>query len=189
MTLNPGDILGFSGESLVSDLINLGTYGIPRWGISHVGIMAGATDGRLLLFESTTLDGFPCELTGKRINGVQAHRADAVVANYRGKVWRFPVYRKLYWFERQRLTKYLMGMIGTPYSEIGAVRAAGLGFSWVESLLHKNELHSIFCSELCATALTDIGLMQTTKPGRWSPNHLVGHMRAHGELATPERLK
>ena len=29
----PADILGFSGASLVSDVINCCTYGIPRWSI------------------------------------------------------------------------------------------------------------------------------------------------------------
>ena len=41
----PGDLIGFSGDSPVSDAINLGTFGLPRWGISHVGIMAEAADG------------------------------------------------------------------------------------------------------------------------------------------------
>ena len=185
----PGDIIGFSGASLVSDVINVATYGLPRTGISHVGIMAEARDGRLLLFESTTLDGLPCEITGKRFDGVQAHSLDAVVANYRGKVFLYPVYRKLYDFERQRLTEFLMGMIGTPYDQIGAVRAAGDGFSWFESLLRPRNLHSIFCSELVMSALTTIGLAQTTKPQRWNPNHAIRHLRARGELDTPERLK
>ena len=73
--VQPGDIIGFSGECLTSDLINIATYGIPRWGISHVGIMGEATDGRFLLWESTTLDGLPCEITGKPFFGTQAHSA------------------------------------------------------------------------------------------------------------------
>ena len=39
-TLQDGDIVGFSGKGIVSDAINIGTYGIPRSGLSHVGIIA-----------------------------------------------------------------------------------------------------------------------------------------------------
>ena len=46
-----GDLIAFSGDSWISDLVNVATYGIPRWGVSHVGIMGEARDGRLLLFE------------------------------------------------------------------------------------------------------------------------------------------
>ena len=72
--LKAGDVIGFSGQSWISFLINIGTYGIPFWGISHVGIMAHAPDGRLLLFESTTLEDMPCEIGGECFNGTQATR-------------------------------------------------------------------------------------------------------------------
>ena len=71
--LKAGDVIGFSGNSWISGLINIGTYGIPGWGISHVGIMAHADDGRLLLFESTTLENMPCEISGECFDGTQAH--------------------------------------------------------------------------------------------------------------------
>ena len=73
--IKPGDLIGFSGEGFTGDIINIGTYGIPRWGICHVGIMGEAKDGRLLLFESTTLDDLPCEITGVRFNGTQSASA------------------------------------------------------------------------------------------------------------------
>jgi len=47
LTVRPGDLIGFSGESFISDFINVVTYGVPRWGISHVGIMGEAPDGRI----------------------------------------------------------------------------------------------------------------------------------------------
>ena len=40
--IKAGDIVGFSGPSWISAGINIATYGIPLWGISHVGIMANA---------------------------------------------------------------------------------------------------------------------------------------------------
>ena len=185
----PGDLIGFSGDSPVSDAINLGTFGLPRWGISHVGIMAEATDGRLLLFESTTLDGLPCEIKGKPFNGTRAHDLDRVLGSYRGKVWAYPLYRSLFDPERQRLTQFLMGTIGVPYDEMGAFRAAGSGLSWFESLFHAENLQSIFCSEWCAKALSEIGVMPTENAGRWNPNHLIRHLRRREILLKPERLK
>ena len=94
--LKAGDVIGFSGNSWISALINLGTYGLPFSGISHVGIMAHAADGRLLLFESTTLENMPCELSGECFNGTQAHDLTKILQAYAGKVWHYPLYRPLY---------------------------------------------------------------------------------------------
>ena len=73
--IKAGDVIGFSGNSWISGLINIGTYGIPFWGISHVGIMAHAADGRLLIFESTTLEDMPCEIAGECFNGTRRTRS------------------------------------------------------------------------------------------------------------------
>ena len=56
-----GDIIGFSGDSWMSAGINMATYGIPFWSLSHVGIV-GEHDGELLLFESTELNKLPCAI-------------------------------------------------------------------------------------------------------------------------------
>ena len=188
-TLQPGDIVGFSGDNWISDFINLATYGIPRWGISHMGIMGEATDGRLLLFESTTLDGLPCEITGEHFNGTQAHSLDRVVETYQGKVWHYPLYRSLYKNERQRLTQFLMGTIHTPYDEMGAFRSAGVGLSWIESLVRQQDLTKIFCSEWCCATHTAIGIFRTDNVSRWNPNRFVRAERRCHILRTPRRLK
>jgi hypothetical protein len=187
--IKPGDLVAFSGQSLVSDLINLGTYGVPRWSASHVGVIADAADGRQLLFESTTLDALPCEISGKRFNGVQAHGLDKVVETYQGKVWLYPLYRPLFDFEEQRLSRFLVGLVGTPYDELKAFRAAGTGFSWFESMLHEEALNHIFCSELVAAAYSDDGIMPTDDAARWNPNHLIRHLRQHQLLLRAKRLK
>jgi len=188
-TIQPGDIVGFSGECFISDLINVATYGVPRWGISHVGIMGEASDGRLLLFESTTLDGLPCEITGAPFSGTQAHSFDAVVKAYQGKVWHYPLCRTLYENERQRLTQFLMETIHTPYDEMGAFRSAGIGLSWIESLFREEDLTTIFCSEWCCAAHTAIGLFRTDNVSRWNPNRFVRTERRQGILLKPRRLK
>lgn len=183
-----GDIVGFSGACLSSDLINLATYGIPRWSLSHVGIV-GEYQGRPVLFESTTLDDDPCVITGKHTRGVQAHWLYERIEKYNGKVWHYPLVRSLFPHEKNRLAKFLIWYIGAPYYDIGAFRAGGIGWSFIESRLHEPSLASLFCSEYCAAAHCDIGLFLTSRPARWSPNVFTRAERAAGLLNSPRRKK
>jgi len=184
-----GDIVGFSGRYWISAAVNIATYGIPLFGISHVGIIANSPDGKLRLFESTSLDGdSPCEILGKPICGTQAHSLDTVLQRYRGKAWLYPLYRSLYPNEDQRLTEFLVSTLGVPYDEMGALRSAGIGLSWVESLFREQDLHLIYCSEWCAAAYAVIGLHATANVSRWNPNRLCRNLRWHGILRKPRRL-
>jgi hypothetical protein len=187
--IKAGDIIGFSGDSWISALVNIATYGVPFWSLSHVGVLGHADDGRLLLFESTQLDGLPCEITGEVFLGTQAHQLEHVVEVYKGKVWRYPVYRPLYPTEDERLTEFLMSTIHTPYDKLGAIRSAGVGLSWIESLLHPDNLNSIFCSELVAAAYACVGLWATAHVARWNPNRLARWLRSAGVLRKPRKLK
>lgn len=188
--IKAGDIIGFSGEGTTGDIINLGTYGIPRWNICHVGIMGEVKDDRMLLFESTTLDELPCEIAGVRFDGTQAHKLDTVLQRYRGKVWHYPLYRPLYAFERQRLTDFLMGTIGVPYGKMDAIRSADfMGLSMFESLLRESDLRFIFCSEWVAASHAYVGIWPTTNAGRWNPNRLVRYLRSRGVIYKARRLK
>lgn len=186
--MKPGDVIGFSGRSWVSAAINIGTYGIPFWGISHVGIMAKASDERLLLFESSE-DDIPCAISGERLVGTQAHVLDDVLKVYRGKVYHYPLYRLLYLNEDARLTRFLMETIHTPYDLMGAFRAAGVGISWIESLFRSQDLSMIFCSEWVASAFSMIGVFPTSNASRWNPNRLIRHLRWNDVLFKPRRLK
>jgi hypothetical protein len=186
--MKAGDLLGFSGANIISDLVNVATYGIPRWGISHVAIV-GDTNGRSLLWESTTLDDLPCEIAGKRVEGFQAHPIQQSIDRYRGKVWLYPLYRDLYEAERNRLTAILQGLIGTPYDKLGAARSAGVGLSWIESLFRPEDLTSIFCSESVAAIYSALGLCPSKSASRWNPNRLVYRYRKAGILLRSQRLK
>ena len=183
-----GDILGFSGHALLSAWINLMTYGIPFWGLSHCGIIA-EHQGQLVLFESCAETPDPCIVQEKLVSGSQAHDIDRAVASYPGKVWHYPLYRKLYDFESKRLSKFLRGSLGMPYDTIGAFRATGVGFSTLESMLRPADLSSLFCSEWCCAAHSDIGVFPTDHSGRYSPNRFVRTERRHGILLKPTRLK
>lgn len=185
----PGDIIGFSGANHISDFINVVTYGIPRWSISHIGI-CGEYKDELLLFESTTLGTDPCIIQGKQFDGAQAHCLDTRLAHYAGRIWHYPLYRSLYPAERKRLNEFLIATVGTPYDKVGAFRAGGIGFSWLESKLHPvTSLNALFCSEWCAAAHTEIGLFRTDDVGRWSPNYFVRTERRQRILLPPARLK
>lgn len=183
-----GDILGFSGRHWWSAAIALGTGGIPFWSLSHVGILAHAPDGRLLLFESTDSSD-PCEITGKPIHGVQAHWPEDVIADYRGRVWHYSLYRPLYEHEENRLTRFLQTLIGRPYDEIGAVRAGGFLLSIIEGILRQEDLSHLFCSEVDAAALSHLGIWATANASRWSPRRLIKKLRRAGIMRKPVRLK
>jgi len=187
--IKAGDIIGFSGRSWLSAAINIATYGIPLWGISHVGIMANVADGRLLIFESTSLEDLPCEISHENFTGTQAHKLEDILRAYKGKAYLYPLYRPLYPNEDERLTEFLMETIHVPYDAMGAFRSAGVGLSWIESLFREQSLTSIFCSEWCAAAYAVVGLHATDHVSRWSPNRLCRHLRRHGILCKPKRLK
>jgi hypothetical protein len=187
--IKAGDIIGFSGRSWISAGINIATYGLPLFGISHVGIMANASDGRLLIFESTSLENLPCEIAHENFTGTQAHLLDDILRVYDGKAWHYPLYRSLYPNEDERLTEFLTGTIHVPYDEMGAFRSAGVGLSWIESLFHPSNLHTIFCSEWVAAAYAVTGLHPTDNVSRWNPNRLCRNLRWHEILCRPRRLK
>ncbi len=184
----PGDIIGFSGSSWLSAGICIASYGVPWWSLSHVGIL-GEYRGDLLLFESTTLDDMACVIQGKCFKGTQAVEPCERVARYEGRVWHYPLSRTLYKHERRRLSTFLVQNIGVPYDQIGAFRAGGEGFSWLESHLRNEDLSSFFCSEYVIKAHAETGLISTDNASRWSPNRAVRFERKHGILRYPVRCK
>lgn len=184
----PGDILGYSGQDFIGCFINVVTYGIPFWDLSHIGIV-GEYKGELLLFESNVYDPAPCVIQGKCFRGTQAHRIETQLDYYQGKVWHYPLITPLYEHERKRLNKFLLDTVGTPYDEIGAFRSGGIGWSLLESFFRPADLSSIFCSEWCCAALTHIGRFKTDNVSRWSPNKFTRTCRRRGILGKPRRLK
>jgi ASC-1-like (ASCH) protein len=183
-----GDIIAFSGRKFFSDVINIFSYGCPRWSASHVGII-GRYNGELLLFESTTLSNIPCVIQGNFHKGVQAVRLEDRLAAYEGRAWLYPLYRPLFDAEQDQLNAFLRYYIGTEYDRIGAIRSGGKVFSWFESLLHKENLDSIFCSELLAATHRHIGLIETDNVSRWNPNRLIKFERDLGIINKRRRLR
>lgn len=217
--MKAGDIIGWSGNTWLSAGINLATYGIPYWGLSHIGILADCDyfdefpggypfhyeyphrsndeDIKLLLFESLIECDVPCAIQGKQVRGTQAHHiGDRITreACCHEKIWHYPLYRELRPLESRRLTGYLIKHLGKDYDAIGAFRAGGIGFSFIESLLRKADLSSFFCSEQCAGAHKHIGLLSPHGLGeihasRWSPNLFTRTEVRHGIILKPTRLR
>ncbi len=189
VAFSAGDIIGFSGANFTSDAINLVTRGIPRWCISHVGIV-GLHNGRPVLFESTTLDDLPCLIRGEKFQGTQAQELSQRIEGYAGRVWHYPLTAPLYEHEVSRLADFLHAHLGIAYDQIGAMRAGDFGgWSWLESQFNDQNLASIFCSEFCAAAHTYIGRFRTDNVSRWSPNKFLRAERRLEILGRPNRVK
>lgn len=166
-----GDIITTSGTGFVSGVINVCTFGVPYWHASHVGIVT-EVDKRRLVIESTSVVAQPCEVARVPVQGVQLHTLDDVVARP-GRAWVHRIARPLYSHEAQRLQLYLLSRLGTPYDLRGAIRAGGLLFSAVQSVLRHEDLVTLFCSELVASGLDHIGYFPVHNASGWSPNKLV----------------
>ena len=106
----PGDLLLFAGRGLESRWIAAVTCSpaqllAGQW-FSHVGICARDPHGRVLLWESTTLCDLPCEITGRKIHGVQAHLPCDRLAHYDGAAWRLRLARARHAERRRKLATF-----------------------------------------------------------------------------------
>lgn len=170
--IHNGDLIGFSGEGLGADIINIGSYGIPRWNLSHIGIVCEYRD-KYYLFESTTTNrDIPCAIKGKVISGVQAHLLEDVF-DRPGKIWHYPLRTRLYSNQSQRLQLLLLEMLGRPYDMKGAIRSGGFFLRILEKIIRKQDISTLFCSEMNAFVLTEIGAAHIINASGQSPNSLV----------------
>src|SRR5579872_950065 len=205
MTFEPGDLIVFYGRDFTSRAIEWATRG-P----SHVGIIcpvaaegAGAApadssppthtlewERAPLLFESTTLCDEPCVLTGKCIQGVQAHKPDSRIANYRGRAALVRLTRawRLDRTEIGLLHRWLMQVAQEPYDLRGALLSGTRLFKWT-SLMPYPDLGSLFCSELCAAALMRLYRMPLENPSVYNPASLVRELRRCGTYGAPRVVK
>ncbi len=187
----PAGFLGFSSCSHYGFIINLGTWGIPFWSLSHVALVAEhPDDGHLVLFESTTLDETPCLFQGRSVDGVQCHEIVPRVLRYPGKVWYYPRVNPITPEQSIKLTQFCVDHLGVAYDAVGAFRSRGAGFGWLEKRLFSHEdLTSVFCSEFEVAAENHIGAFHTGNASKWNPNSSArAHLR-RGISLKPLRLK
>jgi hypothetical protein len=187
MDIKAGDVIGASGDGGISFIVNILSYGVPWVSISHVGIM-GDHEGELLLFEATTLSNIPCVIQGKMVEGMQAVRLKDRVEQYDGKMFHYPLADPLFASGKQRLSQFLHDQIGKEYDLLGALRAGGKVFAWLEAQLREEDLNFLFCSELVAASLNRVDRLETDSASRWNPNQLIRHGRKKKILHKPRRL-
>jgi hypothetical protein len=171
MDLQFGDIIGFSHRSFLGACINIGTLGVPFYGLSHIGIIGPGH----MIYESTTLSDIPCHVTGKLIAGVQAHDPGPRVRDYTGRVYRYRLNVNLHKIQSTVLGRYLERQLGVPYDSLGAFRSRTLGLGYIEKWLCKRpeNLSSLFCSEYLAAALDVSCIWTPENASRWNPNRLA----------------
>lgn len=175
LDLQPGDIVGFSGTGIVSDAINLGTYGVPRWGLSHIGIISRYEKHRYLFESTTTNRDTDCDILHRTVKGVQAHLLSNIVTRP-GKVWLYRSIRRLDTFEKRRLRVALLAQVGTPYDFAGAFQSRGCLLKFFRSMLREEDVTELFCSELVSLALKQSKIFQIENSSFQSPNSLVRYL-------------
>jgi len=187
MNLQFGDLIGFSHKSCLGFWINVGTLGVPFYGLSHVGMIGPGH----MIYESTTLSQRPCVFSGKRTKGVQAHEPVSRIRSYHGRVYHYRLNGKLSKLQRTVLGRYLYRQLGTPYDALGAFRSRDLGLGTVEKWLIKRpeNLNSLFCSEYLAAALKMSCIWEPKNASRWNPNRLVRVLVREGIYQPPDLLR
>lgn len=186
--MKPGDLIGFSSYDLSGFVINLGSVGIPFFGISHIGIVA-PYEGQNRLFESTTLCKLPCLHQKKPVSGAQVHDINRRISDYNGKVYHIPLIRELNPLETVKLRAYLMKDVGKPYDMLGAGFSGGYLFQKIRRFLRPQDLNNLFCSEWCAAAHNHVNRFYTGNASRWNPNALYREERKRGIVAKRRRIK
>jgi hypothetical protein len=187
----PGDLIGFSGDSWLSGVINLATLGWPGIGLSHVGIVAQQYSGRLVLVESTTIAPEPCIIRRHHVRGAQMH--DLVdVLQRPGRIYHYPLAVPLSGADADCLRDYMTDLVRAekPYDFVGAAKSRFTLVALLRCWLHGREsLRSLFCSEMCAAALRYVGRFHTKNASAWSPNQLCRRCVRQWVLCPAVRLK
>lgn len=185
----PGDLLFFSGRGVISRVIKGFTcspwqWFWPCWScVSHVGVCIDYY-GRTLLIESTTLCDEPCEITGRMHKGMQAHLPRLRVKGDDGFVFHCkPNIDRMSFTvgDNKALRRFMVRYLGADYDYIGAV----------ESVVRPSnaDLSRVFCSEVVAGAMMDIGRLPLGDPGEYTPSRLVKELVRIGTYRTPERVR
>lgn len=170
--------------------INLGTWGIPFWSLSHVAIVAAHPNtGQPLLFESTTYCRQQCVIRNKWVQGVQAHTPDVRIGLYRGKVWHYPLRESLTVEQGVLLTESCVSYLGVGYDAIGAFRSRATPWGLLERYWRPENLQALFCSEYCAAMEREIGVFRTGHASKWNPNSFARELQRRGIVRRPVRVK
>jgi hypothetical protein len=171
--IDTGDIFLFSGKGFISAGIKLLTK--SKW--SHLGMALRLPEyDTVLIWESTTLNDLLDVETGKARKGVQLNLLSERIRTYDGKVG----YRKLIAHKTPGMLKELLDfrkeVKNRPYekSELELIRSAYDGYFGK----NKENLSSLFCSELVAEAYQRMNLLSEALPSNeYTPKDFAENLK------------
>ncbi len=186
----PGDVLGFSRRGCVGYTINLATWGIPGWGLSHVALVGRhPRTGVRVLWESLLTIDRRCLVQGTYTTGVQVQPIKERIRRYPGRVWHYPLVEPLHAAQLEELDDFCLEYLGVDYDQIGAFRSRGL--SLVERFIFRpQDLTSVFCEEFLLAVHHRLGLVNgNLNASRMNPNKGTRYEVKQGVLSAPLRIK
>jgi len=158
MAMKTGDLVLFSGEGFVSNLIKLAT----RSKYSHVGMVLKINQFDFIaLWESTTLNSAG-DINGQYVKGVQISQLSARIDDFEGEVYWRPLQWPIGHDGLLKLAQLRQELKGRRYE----TSENELFKSVYDGILGNNEhdLSSVFCSELVAEAYQTVGLLSADRP-------------------------
>lgn len=187
----PGDIFACWGSDWISRGISLPTSSLIgprglRWAPSHVAIACqrfAPNESQCFWWESTSLTDRPCLESHRTVSGVQVHTIGARMQDYlqaggRVSVYRLSRFDKLSHDERIDLRLFLYGLIAEEYDTLGAVVSGTRLIRHVT--LWRNQLDTMFCSEMIAVVLQWLTLMCRENPSVFTPGRLLRQLVTQG---------
>ncbi len=187
----PLDIAACYGTGFTAKAISYGTASVlapPRLkiGPSHVATFCEYQQ-RMVWIESTTLCPHPCDITGRKINGCQAHDPASRIADYLADGGRVDLYRlsaieKLSRDERNLLSRILIRhFVGREVTyDLGGALLSGTRLFKRTRLLPSADLNELFCSELVAAVCMRLGRMNRSNPTQFNPACLLRELVRQG---------
>lgn len=179
MDIKTGDLLLFKGNSPISRLITA----MPGAEYSHVGFAFDHYAFGPCVFESTSIGNDPDILTGEVIEGVQITQFEDRIRNYDGEVFLKPLSEELMEGQLEAFEGYMDENHGKPYEEdnIELIRAELDFLPWHRN---KKDESTLFCSELAASLLRTIGVIDVTdKPtNEFTPTDFAGDVKGYDPI-------
>jgi len=157
--LKTGDIVLFSGNSWASSFIKF--FSGSKW--SHIGLVVKVDDYDItLVWESTTLTDIPDITTGSPKKGVQTVPLSSRHKTYDGKMAVRHLNTSITATMKSNLCTLRKQLMGRPYEQSEIELASSLlDFGKFDN---KEDLSSLFCSELVAESLQCMGIIPDKYP-------------------------
>jgi len=187
--LRLGGLVGFMGYDVSSLVIEGLTWSLPFVGLSHVALVVPHPDeGTAVLLESTTFCKRPCLVGKQRISGVQYQPIRQRVAEYFGRAYYYPLIQLLTTKEIIDLDFFAGKQRGRTYDYLGAFRSRATPGGLISWAFCQENLSRLFCSELCAAGLREVGRFEDRNCSVWNPNRLCRHQVRTGRHGRPLRI-